>query len=433
VRLAIVTPMVDTSAVGRVMAAGAAELARRHDVELWCPSIPPRMRTTLPLRDFEDATPALARALAELDLAVFAIGDSPWHAEILRLAQAVPGLIVLHDVSVANLVTGLWTREGRTHELGGEVDAWYGPEVADEFMSALSTPGQAWLEVCSRAPLVEAVLAGSLGVVVHSAWAAGRVEGMTLGEVTVAPLPVGVPAAATAVPEQLADVADDAVLIVTLGHVNANRGLDALLDAVAADEVLRARCHVAIVGEHSATMGHLLGSHAERVGLGDRVHLTGRIDDGALAAILERATICVALRDPVLEAKSASLLTQMRASNPVLVLDHAHYAELADDCVVKVPLPGTADQIRAALRGVVDDPAAGAARGARARTFVAEQHTASAYADALAVAAGRALETRPLVATVAALAGRLDRAGLAGQPAAERVLADTIGELFGDA
>jgi hypothetical protein len=100
---------------------------------------------------------------------------------------------------------------------------------------------------------------------------------------------------------------------------------------------------------------------------------------------------------------------------------------------VKVPLPGSADQIRAALRGVVDDPAAGAVRGARARTFVAEQHTAAAYADALAVAAGRALETRPLVATVAALAGRLERAGLTGQPAAERVLADTIGELFGDA
>ena len=48
----------------------------------------------------------------------------------------------------------------------------------------------AWIAACARAPMVEHLLFASLGMVVHSAWAAGRVEGMTLGDVTVAPLPV---------------------------------------------------------------------------------------------------------------------------------------------------------------------------------------------------------------------------------------------------
>jgi glycosyltransferase involved in cell wall biosynthesis len=429
-RVAILTPVLEMSAVGHVMASGAAQLRRRHDVELWSPAMTPRLRTSVPVRVFEEATPLVAEELGAFDLAVFAIGDSAWHIDILRLARAVPGLIVLHDISVANLVTALHVRDGRLPALRREVEWWYGSDVADQFEAAMSAGGRAWLDACARAPLVEQCLAGSLGVVVHSEWAAGLVEGMSLGDVTVAPLPVASAVAPTELPDVLADLPADAVLIVTLGHVNANRRIEVLLDAIADDPELRERAHLTVVGEHAEKVARALHEHADRRHLAGRLHLTGRIDDGALAAVLDRADVCAALRDPVLEAKSASLLTQMRAARPVLVLDHAHYAELPDQVVVKVPLPGSSEQISAALRGLVDDAGAAAAIGARAKEFVEAHHTPSAYADAMAAAAERALATRPVVTTAVALARRLDRAGLAGDELMRGLVANGIEELF---
>jgi hypothetical protein len=168
---------------------------------------------------------------------------------------------------------------------------------------------------------------------------------------------------------------------------------------------------------------------AERAGLGARVHVTGRVDDGQLAAVLQRADVCAALRAPVLEAKSASLLTQMRAGKPVLVLDHAHYAELPDDVVVKVPMPGSAGDVGAALRSVLDESDHAAGIGARARAYVEDHHTAAAYADAIAAAAERALATRPRVQTARDLGDRAERAGLGSDTLVLDLLARTIDEL----
>ena len=79
--------------------------------------------------------------------------------------------------------------------------------------------------------------------------------------------------------------------------------------------------------------------------VGDRVEDARRalagwrdsLDDWAqLQEVLARADVAVALRDPVLEGQSASVLTQLLSGTPVVVYDHAHYSELPDDAVVKV-------------------------------------------------------------------------------------------------
>jgi len=433
VRIALLTPLLETSAIGRVMAAAADELARRHDVEIWAPRLGRRHRVSVPVREFDAATPLLARDLDGFDLVIYAVGDSPWHVEIVKLARVVPGLVVLHDVSVANLGVALYGAGPRA--VGDDVAAWYGDEVGAAFTKAMENPSDpAWIAVCARAPMVEHLLYASLGMVVHSDWAAGQVEGVTLGDVTVAPLPAEPAAEPTTLPGALGAVPDEAVVLATVGYVNANRRIDTMIEAIAADGMLRERAHLAVVGDHSSAGRAAVVEMAERAGLGARVHVTGRIDDGQLAAVLQRADVCAALRAPVLEAKSASLLAQMRAGKPVLVLDHAHYAELPDDVVVKVPMPGSARDIGAALRSALDEPDHGAGIGARARTYVEAHHTAAAYADAIAAAAERALATRPRVQTARDLGDRAERAGLGSDTLVLELLAATIDELVvGDA
>jgi glycosyltransferase involved in cell wall biosynthesis len=430
VRIALLTPLVQTSAIGRVMAAAADELGRRHDVEIWAPRLGERRRVSVPVRDIDAASPVLAHELAAFDLAIYAIGDSPWHVEIAKLARAVPGLVVLHDVSIANL--GVALSSSTSDAIGDQVARWYGEEVGAEFARAMEDPAQpAWIAACARTPMVERLLYASLGLVVHSSWAAGQVEGVTLGEVTVAPLPVEALVRPSTLPGSLGLVRDDAIVVATVGYVNANRRIDAIIGAIAGDRELRDRVHLAVVGDLSAGGRRAVLDLADRDGLRTQVHLTGRVDDGQLAAVLQRADVCAALRDPVLEAKSASLLAQMRAAKPVLVLDHAHYAELPDDVVVKVPMPGTAQDVAAALRSLLARPDRGRVIGERARAYVEEHHTAPAYADAIAAGAERALGAKPRIETAVALAARLERAGLQQDQLMLDVCSDAYGDLFG--
>jgi glycosyltransferase involved in cell wall biosynthesis len=433
VRIALLTPLLEASAIGRVMGAAADELARRHDVEIWAPRLGPRRRVGVPVREFDAATPMLARDLEGFDLAIYAVGDSPWHVEIVKLARVIPGLVVLHDVSIANLGVALYGAGPRA--IADDVGAWYGADVGAAFTKAMADPSDpSWIAVCARAPMVEQLLYGSLGMVVHSAWAAGHVEGVTLGDATVAPLPVEPVAEPTTLPGALGAVPDEAVVLATIGYVNSNRRIDAMIAAIAGDRALRERVHLAVVGDHSTAGRQAVLDMADRAALRAHVHVTGRVDDGQLAAVLARADVCAALRDPVLEAKSASLLAQMRAGRPVLVLDHAHYSELPDDVVVKVPMPGSAGDIGTALRALLGRPDHGAELGARARAYVEEQQTAGAYADAIAAAAERALATRPRVVTAMTLGDRAERAGLRSDTLVRDLLAATIDELvIGDA
>src|SRR5262249_27007842 len=98
------------------------------------------------------------------------------------------------------------------------------------------------------------------------------------------------------------------------------------------------------------------------------------------------------------------------------------------------PMPGTARDIGAALRTLLDRPDRGAATGVRARTYVEEHHTPAAYADAIAAAAERALAARPRVVTAPTLGARAARAALRSDAVVRDLLAATIEDLVvGDA
>jgi glycosyltransferase involved in cell wall biosynthesis len=433
----MVTPMPVTSAIARVMIAATTELAARCDIEIWCPDLGPRFSAPVRVHEFGVATETQASQLSRYDLVLYAVGDSPWHREVVRLARAVPGLVVLHDVSVTNLVWAMHAARDASADLIDAVRRRQGDAVADELATAAQTSDNPrWSELCQEVPLLDYVLRGSLGVVVHSLWAAREIEGLTLGEVTVAPLPIptgvfgGTDASIAGKSRVLGALPSDAVVVATVGSVNANRRIAALVEAIAGDPVLRARAHLIAAGAVSDGMRETIDAAAARLGVQDRVHLPGAVDDDEMLAILARADVCAALRDPVLEAKSASLLSQMHSGTPVMVLDHGHYAELPDDVVAKIAVQGGIPAIRAMLRSLVDDPDTATAIGSRGLDFVTRTHTAAAYADALALAAEFALATRPVMDMTRSLGERIGRIGLTAEPAIQRSLSETAFDLF---
>ena len=436
-KVAMVTPMSPESAIADVMIQAVPDLSARWELEVWCPSEANYRPCSVRVRPFAKADADVLNALTKFDLVIYVLGNSAWHSRILPLAQSLPGLVILHDASLTDLVRQTAIETGALESLLARVKADSGPENA----AVLRHPEHAvadggWLQFCAKVPLDEVATSGSLGVVVHSQWHAKRIDGRTLGDVTVAPLPVpstrlgfeknqsaGSSLLLNALPEE-------ALLLVTLGSVNSNRHIDRLLMAIADDDLLSSRLHLWAVGAAEEKARVDLLRLARRLGLKDRFAVTGRVTDALLHEILERADIAAALRDPVLEGQSASVLTQMLSGTPIVVYDHAHYSELPDDVALKVDLEDALAGVRNALRRLVDDESERARLGEHARDYVLRSRSGAAYAAALLEAGERALATKPLAHLSADLGAHLRRLGLQKEPAVVEAVSDLAFELF---
>lgn len=436
-RVAMVTPMSPKSAIADVMMQAVPDLATRWDLEVWCPSGPAYLPCPVVFHSFREANADVLSALAAFDLVVYVLGDSPWHTRILPLAQRLPGLVVLHDASLTNLFRHAALETHTLDELMSHVERVTGEGRAHILSTSLvSVDPDEWMQFCAEVPLTELALEGSLGAVVHSAWHARSIDGLTLGHVTVAPLPV--PSTRLSLDSDgdlvaarlISELPDDAVLVVTVGSVNHNRRIDLLLEAIAGDEVLSRRVHLWAVGSSTGEDARALAGLAQAFALEDRFAITGRVGSPSLQAILVRADIAAALRDPVLEGQSASTLTQMLSGTPVVVYNHAHYAELPDDATVKVDPHDALAGVRNALRLLVDDAAERTRRGQRARDYALTSRSGTAYAAALLDAGERALATTPLTHLSADLGARLRRLGLHQETAVVNVVTDLAFDLF---
>jgi glycosyltransferase involved in cell wall biosynthesis len=216
---------------------------------------------------------------------------------------------------------------------------------------------------------------------------------------------------------------------VIAGALNANKCVDRLLDAVAASPALLADAEVRVIGPAEPAAREAVLAQAFHLGLGDRVSVSGALPRAAYNAEVAAASVLVCLRDPVLEAASASLLDGMASGAAVVVYDAGHYAELPDDAVSKVDPVGGREALVAALE-LLRSPELRAGLGRRAREDAAG-HTASSYADVLRAAGSRALTLRPTVHALAGTRALLARVGLDAASSARRAAAVGLARLDG--
>ena len=438
-RVAVVMPMAPESAVADVTLQAVETLAGSWDIDVWCPAAVAYRACPVELHPFDAPDARVVENLSRYDLVVFVVGDGLVHVPIIPLVRRVPGLVVMHDVSITNSVVRAARAHGGWSSLVAAVNAEQPEDLAQIVVAGdTSVSAARWAEVSDAVPLHEVVTRSALGVVVHSAWHAARIGDIPLGEVTVAPHvpPVGHSAHSSWVADadtdaRLAALAPDDVLLVTVGAANANRRLDLLVAAL--DQPAASRVHLHVVGHANDQQVHELRAVAVRHGVEERVVSTGPVSDAALAAILARADIGAALRAPVLEGQSASMITQMQAGLPVLVLDHAHYAELPQGVAVPVDPDDAAASVRRAVGDLAGDPGRRRSIGAAAAEHVATTRTGQAYAAVLGAAGERALAARPLARLTASMGHLLRQRDLHTQPAVvERVAALTegLGNLF---
>lgn len=336
------------------------------------------------------------RAEQPYHCAVYHLGNSPFHRYLYPYAVHVPGVAVLHDHLLHHLIAGM-SEDGNA--------GVYFREMAYEAGDAGVRAGWEALMTHTEVPfyhftLNRRVLDVSLGVVVHSGYLRDLL-GRDCPSCPVSVVPMGIPLPPSpgdrAALRARLGLAPGAFVVGSFGQATAQKRLPQVLEAVAglADEGVDV--WYVVVGNVGRELD--LGAELARwPRLGQRVRVTGYVDDAAFNAYLHAVDVCVNLRYPTAGETSAAALRCMAARKPTIVTDIGANRELPDDACLKLPA-GTreAPLLRHALRTLYAHPEACRLLGENAAAYVAREHRVPRAAEALVEAVRRCLSVATLV------------------------------------
>lgn len=417
-KLQIHTTLQPRSAIGHLSIRMAEELAKVHDVAIVAPAVDQPASTSLPV---------FHRALDHTWQPVYLIGGHQWFTKSMAAARRRPGLAIIHDATLLDLAVHFFGEKS----LGEYLTASRG--FAKDFLAQASIDPERFMLAREQAPCTELVASPSFAVITHSQWAADRIAPHCLGPTKVLPLPAVLAEGPSSVPAGVARLREQCDrVVVSVGHANPNRCLADLIAALGSlASATQTRIGLIVAGPIEGDFGDKLQELADASSVS--LLCTGRLSDRDLRGVLESSDACAALRRPVLEAASASVLDQMSSGKPVVVFRSGHYAELPEDTVCFADDPQcTADVVAnldRALRTALFTEQ-GPLIGAAGQHYVRTVHTDANYAQGVVDALTAASAAVPAFTMMDQLHAQLARLGVGARADLRSVLLGSAAELF---
>lgn len=345
----------------------------------------PAIRRQFPIYeagDFESV-----RKEERFDICLYHIGNGPCHAYMLPPLRLYGGVIMLHDAVLHHLLGYLLTEcQDRAAFLAGfpeEVAAGLARRRQAGFFSGTD---EFFFAGCRE------VVRRSHGVLVHSEYARRvALEAVPTARVQIVPhhwAPLVSPYAALP-PERIKaklGYERGTFLLVSPGIVSPARRIPQTLRIFQRLVQRFPQARLAVVGHDHPAVGVL--SRAHELGLDGLVDLTGFIDVPTFQSYILAADVLINLRYPLAGETSGGLIRALGMGKPMLVSNVGQYAELPDDCVLKVDLGvGEEEMALAYLEALIEDPALGRRIGEQARRYIRSYHaierSAQGYLDFL--------------------------------------------------
>lgn len=297
------------------------------------------------------------------DLCIYHQGNNPHHEFIYERALKTPGLLVLHEHCLHHLIA--WRTLGRKDEDAYWNELFYsygrlGARVAEMRELGVGSEYQQFLM-----PLNRRLVANSLGIITHNAYAASQLEGQLEGINASTPIEI--------IPHHLSPkvyeldamdagecrrslgIPDDAWVMASLGFVTQSKRIPTVLAAFKRLLAVVPNAMYLIVGED-----HWRWSVApliEEMGLGDRVRITGYTTEKDFFRYLKAVDVIVNLRFPTAGETSGTLIRALGAGKPVIVSDFGQFGELPDDVCLKVSAgPDEEKELYSRLRALAYRP-----------------------------------------------------------------------------
>lgn len=333
------------------------------------------------------------------DLCLYQLGNNQYHEYVYDRALQTPGMVVLHEHCLHHLV--VWKTLGRGDEEGYRREMFYaygrlGARLADSRSRAISSEYQQFLM-----PLNHRLVDRSLGVVVHSRYAASQLEGMS-PDMPVELIPHHLSRAVGEVEEldklecrRSLGLPEDAFIVCSQGFVTPPKRLPVVLAAFRRLLKLAPQARYVIAGEDHWKWK--IAPLIEEFGLRNQVRLTGYLTERDLFRYMRASDVLVNLRYPTAGETSGILIRGLGAGLPVIVSDYGQFRDLPEDVCLRVaPGAGEEQELADRLQMLAYRPLLRDHLGRRAAAWAREECAIERSAERYLQFAGRLVaEKRP--------------------------------------
>lgn len=385
-RIAWFTPFSKNSAIGKYSQSITNELIKECEIDLWLSNTSNPLPTELKIFYYQESEDLSAK-LKGYDFVIYNIGNNlEFHNDIYEASNKVKGIVILHDFIMQHFFAAYYLRLGNKQAYVDDMERLYGIRGRDIAFDSINNKRKPFWETdeVSEYPFFEKAIEGAIGVVTHSQFHADKVRQKFLGPVDVIYHPFysySEMVAESHIKKYDLGIPEDKMLIVSIGHVNPNKRIDKVISTLGEQKDIAQKVIYVIIGPHN----HLeyyskLKTLVERYNLHNNIVFLGYQPDEVLYAYLSNADVVVNLRYPITEGAPWSLIEQMYFAKAIIVNNKGFYAELPDDCVVKIDVDEK-EQVNLynALTKLINDEMARSDIGIRAKQFASENFTPQKY------------------------------------------------------
>lgn len=381
-RIAMVTPLLpQRTGVASYVAEILAPLSRYFELDLYTsvdPSSAVEAGAQLRVRLWSQ----LPERVGDYDCIIYQFGNSPFHSQMVDLLARFPGVVVLHDVFLSSM---FWYMG----EHGGVPGAF-----EDALMRSHGRPAVALLrkegplEARKLYPASLGVLESATAVIVHSAHSLETIQSHYPyahgGRIHIAPMPVSSKGPHFSYERRLArerlSIAPNECLVVSFGFIAESKLSMTILHAL---DRLRSMgtLRMVFVGENDGgTYGQDVARLVKSLGKDVPTSITGFVDEATYHDYLVAADIAIQLRAGSRGETSKAIYDCMAHALPAIVNDYGSLGEVPDDCVRKLSVRPTVEEMVAALSQLVESVNARISMGLAAVEFMRREHTPDATA-----------------------------------------------------
>ena len=337
----------------------AAEMAKRTDISI-----------------FDE--PSATFDPSAFDIALYHIGNNPWHGFAYETALRHPGVAVMHEANLHHLIAHLTIKRGDWDAYLAECEL-NGGAAALEYAKLARTlaVGPDYEGVSMTRRLLDA----SRGLIVHSDFVARqmRAQGFT-GPIAVIPHGAWIPETDRNGTRHSLGLDETTPLIGAFGYLKPYKRIAESLRALKRLVKLDPRVRMILVGEPHPEFN--VAQLIRTLDLGDFVRVLGFVPIEKFVDYIGACDIVLNLRYPTVGETSGSLQRALGLGKAVVVSDVGSFSELPDDICLKVPVgPEEEDMIFEYLNVLVSRPDLAQAMGQRAINWVERECDWSSVAD----------------------------------------------------
>ncbi|HEY1437429.1 MAG TPA: glycosyltransferase [Casimicrobiaceae bacterium] len=374
---------------------------------------------------------------AQYDVVVYEMGNSEFHGYMLPYLARYPGVVVLHDAYLSGLYGYIDIQCGERGRYVREMLGAHGPR-ARRYLAPVQRHPDPIGGSMGELPATRSVIDHAIGLISHSPFSL-KVARDCYPEGFAAPyriikqmvkIPEPIDAATRCAARVALGLGEKDFVVATFGHVAWTKCGDRLLEAFLRSSLSKDdNARLLFVGELATdAFGNALRERIGKSGLGERIRVTGYVDESTYARYLIATDVAVQLRTHSRGETSKAVLDCLAAAVPVIINDVASFRDYPDHVVQKIAAEPESAELAQRLSSLLAQPRTLAQFGVAGRSYAIAEHAGERIAAEYALVIDEMLQRQ----AAASLAGGIRDVGglLAAKPLSDAVVAASARALF---